>query len=198
VAEVTWQSRALEDLEEIRRSKARDTPAYAADFVFWLMLVVNRIEGRPRRGRVMPDFTPDDVREVFVRDHRIVYRIAGDEVEILAIRHGTRSLWDISDPSEGQPADASGRRHRDERASDSTPGLPDLMQGPVVTKEQMLHAIRSLPKDATARDAAYALETVEAINIAIAEADAGLTIPHEEIEQEVARWLAEDAARGSS
>jgi hypothetical protein len=61
----------------------------------------------------------------------------------------------------------------------------------------MLYVIRSLPEDATARDAAYSLETVEAINIATAEADGGPTFTQEEIEREMAEWTAAEAAYGS-
>jgi plasmid stabilization system protein ParE len=168
VAEVTWQTRAIEDLEEIRRAMARDTPAYAADFVFWVMWAVHRIEGCPTRGRVMPGFVAEDLREVFVRDHRIVYQIVGDEVVILTIRHGTQPLGDLSGPSERRLTDASGHRSDGERASDATHESSEAAHGTLVTREQMLYAIRSLPDDATARDAAYALETVEAINIAVA------------------------------
>jgi predicted transcriptional regulator len=71
------------------------------------------------------------------------------------------------------------------------------MHEALVTREEMLHAIRSLPEDAAVDDAAYALEVVEAIKIGIAQADAGLTIPHEEVEREMATWLEEDAAHRS-
>ena len=62
----------------------------------------------------------------------------------------------------------------------------------------MLYAIRSLPDDATARDAAYTLETVEAINIAVADVEAGgPTHTQEEIERELAVWRAEDTQSDS-
>lgn len=189
VAELTWQSRAIEDLEEIRRSMARDKPAYAADFVFWVMWAVHCVEGCPTRGRVMPGFVAEDLREVFVRGHRIVYRVVGNEVEILAICPGTRPLWDLSEPAEQQLTDASGYRREGERASDAAQDSSEEARGAVVTREQMLYAIRSLPEDATARDVAYSLETVQAINIAIADVEAGgPTYTQEEIEREMAEW----------
>lgn len=189
MAKVAWQSRAIEDLEEIRRSMARDTPAYAADFVFWIMWAVHRIEGDPTRGRVMPGFVAENLREVFVRNHRIVYQVVGAEVVILAIRHGTCALSDLSDPAERRFTDTSGHQREGERASDAAQESSDEARGAVVTKDQMLYAIRSLPDDATARDAAYSLETVEAINIAIADVKAGgPTFTQEEIEREMAEW----------
>jgi plasmid stabilization system protein ParE len=195
VAEVAWQSRAVEDLEEIRRSMARDTPAYAADLVFWVMWAVHRIEGEPTSGRILPGFVAPNLREVFVRNHRIVYQVIGNEVVILTIRHGSRPLWDSSDPSGEQPVDESRCRADDGRAPDLVRSPSEEGRGPLVTRDQMLHAIRSLPDDATARDAAYALETVEAINIAIADVEAGgPTYTQEEIEREMAEWTTVDAA----
>jgi len=59
----------------------------------------------------------------------------------------------------------------------------------MITKDQMIDAIRSLPDDATLRDAIERLEFIEAVERGQADADAGRTISHEEAKNRFATWL---------
>lgn len=59
----------------------------------------------------------------------------------------------------------------------------------MITKDEMVRAIQSLPEDATVRDAIERLEFIELIEQRIAEADAGNVITQEEVERRVAAWL---------
>ena len=48
------------------------------------------------RGRMVPEFASPRVRELLVRNHRLVYRVDSDQVTILGFIHGARdlrSLW---------------------------------------------------------------------------------------------------------
>jgi toxin ParE1/3/4 len=52
---------------------------------------------------MVPDYQDEAIRELIVGDYRVVYRIVGDEVRIIAVVHGSRDLmrhlpdgpWDI-------------------------------------------------------------------------------------------------------
>lgn len=59
----------------------------------------------------------------------------------------------------------------------------------MVTKTQMLEAIRSLPDDATVEDALYRLELLAKIDRGIAQIEAGQGIPHAEAKRRIAQWL---------
>ncbi len=54
-------------------------------------------------GRVVPAIDRDDIREIIVQSYRIIYRLLLDEVEILTVHHGARSLERFEPPS-GPPA----------------------------------------------------------------------------------------------
>ena len=46
-------------------------------------------------GRVVPRFSRRDIRELILGDHKIVYRIAEDDVEILATLYGAQEFYGI-------------------------------------------------------------------------------------------------------
>ena len=46
----------------------------------------------PRAGRVVPELDREDVREVFLRAYRIVYRVRGQCIEVLTVFEGHRLL----------------------------------------------------------------------------------------------------------
>ena len=59
----------------------------------------------------------------------------------------------------------------------------------MITKDQMVEAIRSLPDDATIRDAIEQLELIEMIEQGLADVEAGRTVSHAEARKRFAEWL---------
>ena len=59
----------------------------------------------------------------------------------------------------------------------------------MITKEQMLEAIRTLPDDETVDDAIERLRLMDLVERRIATADAGETDTHEEARRRLAKWL---------
>ncbi|MBI5375646.1 MAG: type II toxin-antitoxin system RelE/ParE family toxin [Candidatus Schekmanbacteria bacterium] len=52
------------------------------------------------RGRVVPEISNSKIRELFVQDYRLVYKISRLRIEILGIIHGRRDLkklWEKED-----------------------------------------------------------------------------------------------------
>jgi hypothetical protein len=60
----------------------------------------------------------------------------------------------------------------------------------MITKDEMVRAIQSLPDDATVRDAIERLEFIELIERRLAAADDVGFITQDEVERRVAAWLA--------
>lgn len=58
-----------------------------------------------------------------------------------------------------------------------------------MTKNEILASLNQLPPEASIEDALEHLELLYRIERGIAEADAGLTVPNEEVMRRVARWL---------
>ena len=46
----------------------------------------------PKLGRVVPEAQDENIRELVHKNYRIIYRIAGERIEILTIVHGSRDL----------------------------------------------------------------------------------------------------------
>ena len=87
---VVWTDRALSDLEAIGDYIAADNPRAAARSVGLLMAAAERAALVPMAGRRVPELGRDDVREVFKRTYRIVYRVTSDRIEILTVFEGHR------------------------------------------------------------------------------------------------------------
>lgn len=71
---IIWTERSAHALEAIGAYIAQDNPEAATR---WLARLIARAEKAaviPHGGRIVPELGRDDVREVFVRTYRIVYR----------------------------------------------------------------------------------------------------------------------------
>ena len=95
-----WTRRAAADLMAIGEHIAADDPAAARVWVEKLRQRAVRASKLPRAGRVVPEIARDDVREVFQRTYRIVYRIVVDGIVVLTVLEGHRLLGEL-DPDRG-------------------------------------------------------------------------------------------------
>jgi toxin ParE1/3/4 len=89
---IRWMPQALRDLDSIRRFIARDNPATARLWVARLQAQARTTASVPLAGRVVPELDRADVREVFLRSYRIVYRVLDDEMHVLTVFEGHRLL----------------------------------------------------------------------------------------------------------
>jgi toxin ParE1/3/4 len=85
-----WTKTALRTVDEIAAYIAQDSPARATSFALELKQGAARLESFPgmgRAGRML------GTRELVLHKNYIaVYRVRGDDVEILRIHHAARSL----------------------------------------------------------------------------------------------------------
>ena len=99
MAEIVWTERALNSLVEIARFIAQDSPEFARAFVARIVEAVDRIALFPRLGRQVPEFADETLREVIFQNYRIVYRIDGDRVGVVIVRHAAMNLpADVGQP----------------------------------------------------------------------------------------------------
>lgn len=89
---LAWSRRAARDLIEIGDFIALDDPAAARRWVERLRATAARAAVTPLGGRVVPEFGRNDVRDVFQRTYRIVYRVMPRDVVVLTIFEGHRRL----------------------------------------------------------------------------------------------------------
>ena len=94
---VIWADAAVTDLDAAAEYISNDSPAYAASFVLKALESDQSLGGLSERGRVVPEFKREDIREIFVFNYRLIYRIEQNRVSILALIHGRRDFsqaWD--------------------------------------------------------------------------------------------------------
>ncbi len=87
-----WSKEALERLSEIEEFIGRDNPERAETFVDYLISQGESILNNPLIGRILPEISNPDIREVIAKRYRIVYRITEGRIEILTVFEGHRLL----------------------------------------------------------------------------------------------------------
>jgi len=81
---IDWTERALGDLRAIDDYIAADNPAAAERWVGRLIAKAEAAARLPMAGRRVPEKAQADVREVFLRTYRIVYRVRKGGILVLA------------------------------------------------------------------------------------------------------------------
>jgi plasmid stabilization system protein ParE len=90
---VAWSQEAGENLADIEEFIARDSPERAVRFVDAIIDHAEAIlADNPRSGRTVPEIGNPDIRELIYRGYRVVYRLNGDQIEILTVFEGHRLL----------------------------------------------------------------------------------------------------------
>ena len=92
MAEVIWSLDAIEDLDQIHRYVGQHSRLAADRLAATIFASVVRLEDFPQSGRIVPEFQVSDLREVIVGEFRVIYQSQGEDVFVLAVRHGARRL----------------------------------------------------------------------------------------------------------
>ena len=89
---VVWTETAAQDLEQIAEYIARDSPRYAAAFVREARDAARSLTDFAQRGRAVPEFGDENIRELLVGAYRLIYHLAPGVVSVLGLIHGARDL----------------------------------------------------------------------------------------------------------
>jgi toxin ParE1/3/4 len=92
MARLIWSPRAVRDLDDVCDYIARTSDRYARAFAEQVTTLVESIPQQPCLGAVVPEYDRDDLRERLVQNYRVIYRLRGEDVEIVSICHGARLL----------------------------------------------------------------------------------------------------------
>jgi len=88
---VHWTDLAVENLADIHDYVSRTSPGYATLIIDRLIRRSEQIGTFPHSGRVVPELTDQSLREVFEEPYRIVYRVKENQIDVLAVIHGSRA-----------------------------------------------------------------------------------------------------------
>jgi len=92
---IRWSPRAASNFEYICDYIAKDSEYYAALFAKRINSIIKNIPQFPKSGRIVPEYKDDNLREKIYKNYRIVYRIKGDFIEMVAICHSSKPLDDL-------------------------------------------------------------------------------------------------------
>lgn len=84
---VVWSDSAWQDLEQLVELISKDSAIYASAFAREVRDAARSLDRFSERGRVVPEYANPNIRELFVRSYRLIYRISSQRVEILAFIH---------------------------------------------------------------------------------------------------------------
>ena len=91
---IVWTEKAEKQLDQIFQYIASDSTLYAHRTVGQIIEQAENISPHPRKGRKVPEYERDDIREVFHHPYRIIYLLKDEIIEILSVIHGARLLPD--------------------------------------------------------------------------------------------------------
>jgi addiction module RelE/StbE family toxin len=91
---VKWTENAIENLTGIYEYIAINSKTYAKRTVDRITRRSEQIADHPGSGRKVPEYNAEDIREIIEKPYRLIYRIKQDQIDVLAVIHGTRMLTD--------------------------------------------------------------------------------------------------------
>ncbi|MBI5584465.1 MAG: type II toxin-antitoxin system RelE/ParE family toxin [Deltaproteobacteria bacterium] len=90
---MVWTQEALDKLIEIEAFIATDNPDRAITFIDELIEHTEKtLSDRPLQGRMVPEISHPEIRELLFKKYRLVYRLRQKTIEILTVFEGHRLL----------------------------------------------------------------------------------------------------------
>jgi toxin ParE1/3/4 len=71
---------------------AKDSTFYAASFVQEVREASRSLDKLSEKGRIVPELSNPNIRELFIKEYRLIYSIEELRVVILGLIHGRRDL----------------------------------------------------------------------------------------------------------
>ena len=89
---VLWTENAIQDLLGIKAFIAQDSIDRAEEWLIELYTAGEGLSKFSSRGRIVPEFNQENLRELLIEHYRLVYRIKSTIVEIITVFEGHRQL----------------------------------------------------------------------------------------------------------
>jgi len=92
MVEIIWAPRALDDLEALIEYISSHAPVTARRFAQKLINRVEILMSHPHLGSLVPEDESETYRELIHGNYRLIYRVDGERVLIVAVHHAARLL----------------------------------------------------------------------------------------------------------
>jgi len=95
---VLWTATAKKDLEEIIEYITKDSIQIAIEKYVKIKDAAQQLNRYPEQGRIIPELADQNIRkyrEIIIAPWRLMYKIEGNIVYVLAVIDGRRNIEDI-------------------------------------------------------------------------------------------------------
>lgn len=96
--EILWAAVAEEDLLRIVQYVAEEDARAALEILNKIKAGAARLSHSPKRGRIVPELLKQGIsryREIVIKPWRLIYRIEGERVYVVAVIDGRRNVEDV-------------------------------------------------------------------------------------------------------
>ena len=84
---------AADQLQAVRDYSARSSPGYAQALAARTVARTESLADQPLLGAEVEEYGDPEIREVLEHPYRIIYRVAGPDVQVVAVIHSSRRLF---------------------------------------------------------------------------------------------------------
>lgn len=92
MAQIVWDPVAIDHLDGIAQYIAKDSPAAANRLIQRIFKRLERLEMFPHSGGYIAEDSRQIYREITQGNYRVIYRVSGNDVLIVAVYHAARLL----------------------------------------------------------------------------------------------------------
>ncbi|HED08132.1 MAG TPA: type II toxin-antitoxin system RelE/ParE family toxin [Ignavibacteria bacterium] len=89
---IKWTKEALFNIQEIEDFISQDDQTAAINLTNKFISLVEDLFNFPKKGRIVPELSFDQIRETLYKNYRIVYLIKKNSIEILTVFEGHKLL----------------------------------------------------------------------------------------------------------
>ena len=87
-----WTKESLIKLQEIETYISSDNPIAAIELIDKIILLAESLTENPEKGRIVPELSLSQIRELIYKNYRLVYLLKKNSIEILTVFEGHRLL----------------------------------------------------------------------------------------------------------
>ena len=89
---IIWTREAINNLLEIEEFISQNNPVKATEFIDYIIEQSEFLKETPNIGRVVPEISKSNIRELIVKNYRIVYQQIDNEILIITLFEAHRQL----------------------------------------------------------------------------------------------------------
>jgi len=84
---IVWSPLALDKISDIADYIALDKPTASLNWIESVFSEVEKLSSFPESGRIVPELSSDQYRELIIGNYRVIYKQFKSEIQILTIRN---------------------------------------------------------------------------------------------------------------